>query len=217
MTVAHVDVLEQLQRGGIVPILRLKEPGPGVEVCRALVAGGITSFEVTMGTPNALDIIREIRTTLGDDVIIGAGTVLDPETARLSMTAGAQFVVAPSLNIDLIRFARRYSLVVIPGALTPTEIVTAWEAGADMVKVFPVRALGPSYVHDLLAPLPQMRLVAVGGVTVENAGDYIRAGAVAVGVGGELLNSQLIRDGRYDELEARARQLVAAVAAARDV
>lgn len=210
-----VEVLGRLETSGIVPILRLKEAGPGVELCRALVAGGITTFEVTMGTPNALEIIREIRATFGDDVIVGAGTVLDPETARLSMSAGAQFLVAPSLNLDLIRFARRYSIVVIPGALTPTEIVTAWEAGADMVKVFPVRALGPSYVHDLLAPLPQMRLVAVGGVTVENAGDYIRAGAVAVGVGGELLSAQLIREGRYDELETRARQLVTAIATAR--
>lgn len=212
---ATTDVLEGLQRCGIVPILRLKEAGPGADVCRALVAGGITTFEVTMGTPNALDVIREIRATFGDSVLVGAGTVLDPETARLSMAAGAQFLVAPSLNVDLIRFARRYSLVVIPGALTPTEIVTAWEAGADLVKVFPVRALGPSYVRDLLAPLPQMRLVPVGGVTIENAGDYIRAGAVAVGVGGELLNSELIRERRYDELEARARQLVAAIATAR--
>ena len=212
---ATADVLEGLQRCGIVPILRLKEAGPGVEVCRALVAGGISTFEVTMGTPNALDVIREIRATFGDSVLVGAGTVLDPETARLSMAAGAQFLVAPSLNVDLIRFARRYSLVVIPGALTPTEIVTAWEAGADLVKVFPVRALGPSYLRDLLAPLPQMRLVPGGGVTIENAGDYIRAGAVAVGVGGELLSSQLIKEGRYDELEARARQLVAAITAAR--
>lgn len=212
---AKADVLEGLQRSGIVPILRLKEAGPGVEVCRALVAGGITTFEVTMGTPNALDVIREVRATFGDSVLVGAGTVLDPETARLAMAAGAQFLVAPNLNLELIRFARRYSIVVIPGALTPTEIVTAWEAGADMVKVFPVRALGPAYVHDLLAPLPQMRLVAVGGVTVDNAGDYIRAGAVAVGVGGELLSSQLIKEGRYDELEARARQLVTAIATAR--
>lgn len=209
------DVLAGLRESGIVPILRLKEAGPGLEVCRALMAGGIATFEVTMGTPNALDVMREVRAAFGDGVIVGAGTVLDPETARLAMGAGAQFLVAPSLNLELIRFARRYSLVVIPGALTPTEIVTAWEAGADMVKVFPVRALGPSYLRDLLAPLPQMRLVAVGGVTIENAADYIRAGAVAVGVGGELLSAQLISERRFDELEARARTLVAAVAAAR--
>jgi 2-dehydro-3-deoxyphosphogluconate aldolase/(4S)-4-hydroxy-2-oxoglutarate aldolase len=148
-------------------------------------------------------------------VVLGAGTVLDPETARLAVTAGAQFIVAPSLNLDLIRFAKRYSIVVVPGALTPTEILTAWEAGADMVKVFPVRALGPSYIKDVLAPLPQVRLVPVGGVTVEDAADYIRAGAVAVGLGGELLSKQLIDERRYDELQERARRVVAAIREAR--
>lgn len=208
-------VLESLHRCGIVPILRLREAGPGLDVCRALVAGGITTFEVTMGTPNALDVIRDVRAALGDAVVVGAGTILDTETGRLAMAAGAQFLVAPNLNPALIRFARRYSLPVIPGALTPTEILAAWEAGADLVKVFPVRALGPGYLRDVLAPLPQVKVVAVGGVTIDNAGDYIRAGATAVGIGGELLSAELIRSGRFGELEASARRLVAAVADAR--
>jgi len=142
----------------------------GVDQCvgDTLCAGGINTFEIALGTPNALELIREVRTTFADRVVVGAGTVLDTETARLAVTAGAQFIVAPSLNLDLIRFAKRYSIVVVPGALTPTEILTAWEAGADMVKVFPVRALGPGYIKDVLAPLPQVRLVPVGGVTVED-------------------------------------------------
>ena len=212
---SHDDIVRRLERCGAVPILRMREAGPGIDVCRALVAGGIDVFEVTMGTPNALDVIRDVRAAFGDAVAVGAGTVLDPETARLAVSAGAQFVVAPNLNPELIRFCRRYSVPVLPGAFTPTEIVAAWEAGADLVKVFPVRAVGPSYLRDVLAPLPQIRLVAVGGVTLENAGDFIRAGATAVGIGGELLSPELIRAGRFTELEARARALAEAIAAAR--
>lgn len=212
---ANAEILDRLLDGGVVPILRLKEPGPAIDVVEALCAGGINAFEIALGTPNALELIKEVRTTFGDRVALGAGTVLDPETARLAVTAGAQFIVAPTLNPDLIRFAKRYSIVVVPGALTPTEILTAWEAGADMVKVFPVRGLGPAYIKDVLAPLPQVRLVPVGGVTVDDAADYIRAGAAAVGLGGELLSRQLIAEGRYEELEERARRVVAAIAEVR--
>ena len=212
---ANPEVLERLLEGGVVPILRLKEPGPAIDLVEALLSGGINTFEIALGTPNALELIREVRTTFADRVVLGAGTVLDPETARLAVTAGAQFIVAPNLNLDLVRFAKRYSVVVVPGALTPTEILAAWEAGADMVKVFPVRALGPGYIKDVLAPLPQVRLVPVGGVTVEDAADYIRAGAVAVGLGGELLGKQLIAERRYDELRERAVRVVAAIREAR--
>jgi 2-dehydro-3-deoxyphosphogluconate aldolase / (4S)-4-hydroxy-2-oxoglutarate aldolase len=213
--VANAEILQRLLDGGVVPILRLKEPGPAIDLVEALCAGGINTFEIALGTPNALELIREVRTTFADRVVVGVGTVLDTETARLAVTAGAQFIVAPSLNLDLIRFAKRYSVVVVPGALTPTEILAAWEAGADMVKVFPVRALGPGYIKDVLAPLPQVRLVPVGGVTVEDAADYIRAGAVAVGLGGELLSKQLIAERRYDELRERAVRVVAAIREAR--
>ncbi len=209
------EVLAQLLETGVVPIFRFKDTKPLMDTCQALVEGGINTFEITMGVPNALEAIRSLVATFGDKIVVGAGTVLDPETARAAILAGAEYIVAPGLNVEVIELCRRYSKVVLPGALTPTEILAAWEAGADMVKVFPVRAFGPAYIKDILAPLPQVKLVAVGGVNTENAADFIRAGAVAVGMGSELLDKKLIAEGRYAELTRRARDLTDSIKAAR--
>ena len=205
---SNADVLERLLAGGVVPILRLKEPGPAIDLVDALCAGGINTFEIALGTPNALELIREVRTTFTDRVVVGVGTVLDAETARLAVTAGAQFIVAPSLNLDLIRFAKRYSIVVVPGALTPTEILTAWEAGADIIKVFPATSLGPKYFKDVAGPFPHIRLMPTGGVSIDNVGDWVKAGAVAVGIGSDLLDRKAIEEGRYEVLTEKAARMV---------
>src|SRR5439155_22532564 len=160
--------LQRVTDCGIVAVVRFADPGPLVEVVRALADGGVTVAEVTLTVPNALDVIREAKRQLGDRVLLGAGTVLDPETARAALLAGAEFVVAPSLNLDVIRVCRRYDKLVMPGAFTPTEVLTAWEAGADIVKIFPADVGGPNYLKSLLAPLCQVRLMPTGGVNLSN-------------------------------------------------
>ena len=170
----------------------------------AVLAGGVNAIEVTMTTPGALEVIEQATAKYGADVIFGAGSVLDPETARAVILAGAQFVIAPTLNLKTIEVCKRYSVPVIPGAYTPTEILTAWEAGADMVKVFPASAGGPAYIKAVKAPLPQIRLVPVGGVDLNTTADFIRAGADVVGVGGALINQRLLDDGDFDAIIERA-------------
>jgi 2-dehydro-3-deoxyphosphogluconate aldolase/(4S)-4-hydroxy-2-oxoglutarate aldolase len=147
----------------------------------------------------------------GDAVLLGAGTVLDSETARAAILAGAEFVVGPTLNVDVITVCRRYNKIVVPGTLTPTEILTAWEAGADMIKVFPAGAMGPGYLKDIRGPLPQVKLMPTGGISLENAADFIKAGAVVIGVGGNLVDKKAIKTGRFDLLAERARQFVEVV------
>jgi 2-dehydro-3-deoxyphosphogluconate aldolase/(4S)-4-hydroxy-2-oxoglutarate aldolase len=181
----------------------------------ALNQGGVRALEITMTSPGALDEISEASKQLGDDAIIGVGTVLDPETARAAILAGAKFVVSPVLNLDVIRLCQRYSVPCIPGAFTPTEILRAWEAGADVVKVFPATKLGPSYFKDLLGPLPQLRLTPTGGVNLENAGEFIKAGASFVGVGSSLVNKNLVAEQKWDELSALAAKYIEAVKAVR--
>ena len=209
------EQLELVTNSGVVAIVRANRSDELVNVVEAIRSGGVNVIEVTMTTPNALEVIRDISAKYGDAVLIGAGSVLDAETARAALLAGAEFIVAPTLSLETIALCKRYGKIVIPGALTPTEILTAWEAGADMVKVFPANLGGPGYIKAVKAPLPQINLVPVGGVSLENAGDFIRAGSSAVAVGSSLVNSKLIAAGRYDEITETARELIRIVQAAR--
>lgn len=196
---------------GIVAVVRFPEPEPLVDVVRALADGGVTVAEVTFTVPNATEVIRAAKKALGDRVLLGAGTVLDPETARAAFLAGAEFLVSPTVNVDVIRMCRRYDKLVMPGAFTPTEILTAWEAGADIVKVFPADVLGPTFFRAVRAPLPQVRLMPTGGVDLKTAADFLNAGAVCLGVGGQLVDAKLIAAGKFAELTARAAEYAAVV------
>jgi 2-keto-3-deoxy-phosphogluconate aldolase (EC 4.1.2.14) len=209
------DVVNHIERVGVVAILRVSRPGALLAAADAVQAGGITAIEVTMTTPGALGVIEQVRARSGGAVVFGAGTVLDPETARACILAGAQFIVTPTVNLQTIALCRRYSVPVVAGAYTPTEILTAWEAGADVVKVFPADNLGPRFIRAVRAPLPQVRLLPTGGVTLDNAADFIRAGAIAVGVGSELVSQALLDAGDFSSLTARAREFRAAVDSAR--
>src|SRR5581483_7496156 len=169
--------LRQVLDCGIVAVVRSPDSRQLVEVSRALADGGVTVVEITMTVPDALGVVPEVRRELGDRVLLGAGTILDPETARAALLAGAEYLVAPTLNLDVIRLCQRYSKLVMPGALTPTEILTAWEAGADIVKVFPAEVVGPSFFKAMRGPLQQIRLMPTGGVDLTTAADFLRAGA----------------------------------------
>ncbi len=200
-----------IEESGIIAIVRFDRPEQLIQVAQAIRAGGVGVIEFTMTTPNALDIIEESGREFGDEVLLGAGTVLDAETARAAILAGAEFIVSPTLDPEVIEVCRRYSKVVIPGAFTPTEILTAWQRGADFVKVFPASFGGPGYLKAIRGPLPQVKLIPVGGVSLENSADFIRAGAVAVAVGGNLVKKRAIAEGNFAELTETARQFVAAV------
>ena len=187
-----------------------------MEVANAIKAGGVTLIEITMSVQGAIDVIKELTQKYKDEIILGAGTVLDPETGRAALLAGAQFIVSPTLNLDLIELAHRYSAVVIPGTMTPTEILTAWNAGADLVKVFPAAQLGgPDYLKAVKAPLPQVLLVPTGGVNLQNAGAFIKAGAAALGVGGELVDKKAIQEKKYSIITDNARAFLKAIREAR--
>src|SRR5260221_5234250 len=178
----HED-LSRLLQSGIVAVIRSTSSEQLVEVAKALYDGGVDVLEVTFTVPRALEIIAAMRKALGEKVLLGAGTVLDPETARAAFLAGAEFLVAPTVNLDVIRLANRYDKLVMPGAFTPTEILTAWEAGADIVKVFPADAVGPGFFRAVRAPLPQVKLMPTGGVDLNTAADFLKAGACCLGVG----------------------------------
>ncbi len=207
--------LQQIIDAGIVAVVRFDDPEPLVRVLEALAEGGVTVAEVTLTVPDALEVIRAARRRLGARVLLGAGTVLDPETARAAILAGASFIVAPTVNLKVIRLCRRYGVVVLPGAFTPSEILTAWEAGADIVKVFPAEVLGPSYFKALRGPLPQVRLMPTGGVDLTNIGAYFAAGVACVGVGGQLVEPAAVAAEDWGRIAEQARRFVAAVAAAR--
>lgn len=210
------QVLASIVDIGIVPVVRTTSAESAIRSIEAIHAGGIRATEITMTVPGALKALEAVAAKFGDRIVLGAGTVLDPETARISMLSGAEFFVTPSLKIATIEMARRYSKAICPGALTPTEVLTAWEAGADVVKVFPCGNVGgPKYIKALKGPLPQVEMIPTGGVNLETAGEFLKAGACAVAVGGELVDAKLIKENRYDEIEARARQYLAAIAKAR--
>ncbi len=207
--------LQRVLDGGIVAIIRASSGEQLVGVAEALYAGGIDVIEVTFTVPGVLEILSAVKTSLGEKILLGAGTVLDPESARAALLAGAEFIVAPNVNRDVIALCRRYDKVVMPGALTPTEVVAAWESGADIVKVFPADVGGPGYLKALHGPLPQVRLLPTGGVNLETIGDFVSAGACAVGLGSALVESQAVAEGDMDRIRSQAEAYVAAVAAAR--
>jgi 2-dehydro-3-deoxyphosphogluconate aldolase/(4S)-4-hydroxy-2-oxoglutarate aldolase len=208
-------VVEEVERAGIVAIIRMKDPEKVRAVFDAIGAGGVRVIEVTMSVPGAIELIRQLAGSLPSGVVLGAGTVLDGETARRVIGAGARFVVSPVFRRDVIAACQAEGAAAMPGCFTPTEILDAWDAGADVVKVFPATALGPTFLKDVRGPLPQVKLMPTGGVTLDNAGDWIRAGAVAVGVGTALLDTAAIAAGNYAALTAKAARIVASVAAAR--
>src|SRR5579885_2041147 len=198
--------LQRVLDCGIVAVVRAPDPAGLVEVVRALADGGVTVAEVTFTVPGAAEVIRAAKRELGDRVLLGAGTVLDPETARVALLAGAEFVVAPTVNPDVIRLCRRYDKVVMPGAFTPTEILTAWEAGADIVKVFPAEVVGPAFFKALRGPLPQVRLMPTGGVDLTTAAAFLKAGACCLGVGGQLVEPRAVAEADFDRIRDLARQ-----------
>jgi len=207
--------LQDIVNCGVVAIIRVASAQEAVEVCGAIAKGGVKPIEITMTVPGAIDAIKELKGAMKDNVLLGAGTVLDPETARAVILAGAEFVVCPTLNLEVIEVCRRYSKVVIPGAFTPTEILTAWEAGADIVKVFPATVGGPRYLRDIRGPLPQIRLMPTGGVNLENTPDFIKAGAVAVAAGTSLVDKRAVSQREYDIITENAKRFVEAVKLAR--
>jgi 2-dehydro-3-deoxyphosphogluconate aldolase/(4S)-4-hydroxy-2-oxoglutarate aldolase len=209
------DLVAQVEQAGIVAVIRMKEPQKLRAVVDALAEGGIRALEITMTVPGAVELIRQLAPTLPAGVIFGAGTVLDADTVHQVVDAGARFIVSPVFRREVIAACQAREVASMPGCFSPTEILDAWDAGADVVKVFPATALGPGYLKDVRAPLPQVKLMPTGGVTVENAGDWIRAGAVAVGVGSSLLDTTAIADGNFGVLRTNAERMIANVRAAR--
>jgi 2-dehydro-3-deoxyphosphogluconate aldolase/(4S)-4-hydroxy-2-oxoglutarate aldolase len=211
----RLDTVNIVESCGVVAVIRLQDSSKLRTVVQALAAGGVKALEVTMTVPRAIELIGEIAPTLPADFVIGAGTVVDPETAHAAILAGARFIVGPVLRPAVIDVCHRYDTAVMPGCFSPTEILTAWEAGADVVKVFPATALGPSYFKDLRGPLPHLKLMPTGGVSLENAAEWIRAGAAAIGVGAALVDAKLVAAGDFAAITERAGRFVDAVRAAR--
>ena len=215
MTHSKREVLDRLEETGVVAVIRLNDAGALMDVSRALLDGGVTMLEVTMTVPDAIEMIRAASKELPKDVVLGAGTVLDAVTARLAILAGAEFIVGPCTDAGVMQTCRLYDKAVVPGALTPTEIVTAWKAGADVVKVFPGTVGTPTYFKDIRGPLPQIKLMPTGNVDLNTAPEYIRAGAVAVGVGGKLVDAKAVKAGDFAAITGNARRFIEVVAEAR--
>jgi 2-dehydro-3-deoxyphosphogluconate aldolase/(4S)-4-hydroxy-2-oxoglutarate aldolase len=210
-------ILSFIRDVGIVPVVRTNSAESAVKAIEAIYRGGIRAAEITMTVPGAIKALEKVADQFGDKIVLGAGTVLDPETARACMLAGAEFIVTPATKAATIEMAKRYSKVICPGALTPTEVLTAWEAGADIVKVFPCGNVGGAkYIKALKGPFPQIEMIPTGGVNLETAGDFLRAGACAVAVGGELVDAKTIATGNYEVFEERAKQYLEVIANARD-
>jgi len=211
------EVIQQIRDTGVIPVVRASSTDEAMRAIDAIREGGISVLEITMTVPGAIKVIEQVSKRYGKDVLVGAGTVLDPEIAEACISSGAQFVVSPALNLETIACCRRLDVAVMPGALTPTEVVQAWNAGADFVKVFPAGAVGgASYLKALKAPLPQIELVPTGGVSLKTAGDFIRAGAAALGVGADLVDLKAIREGQSDVITERAKQFSQIVREARE-
>jgi 2-dehydro-3-deoxyphosphogluconate aldolase / (4S)-4-hydroxy-2-oxoglutarate aldolase len=203
--------LKRILDGGVVAIVRSESSESLVKVVEALAEGGVTAAEITFTVPDAVDVIRDARRQIGDALVLGAGTVLDPETARAALLAGAEYLVSPNVNPDVIRLCRRYDKAVMPGAFTPTEVVTAWETGADVVKIFPADAVGPAYLKALRGPLPQIKLMPTGGVDLTTAEAFLKAGACCLGVGGSLVEPKAVAARDFDRIRSLASQYIALV------
>ena len=213
---SRVEVIKQIKDTGVIPVVRASSADEAMRAIDAVREGGISILEITMTVPGAVALIEQVAKLYGDVATVGAGTVLDPETATACISAGARFVVSPALNLETIACCQRHDVAVMPGALTPTEVVQAWNAGADFVKVFPAGAVGgPSYLKALKAPLPQIELVPTGGVSLKTAADFIKAGAAALGVGADLVDIKAIREGQTSLITERAKQFVEIVREAR--
>jgi 2-dehydro-3-deoxyphosphogluconate aldolase/(4S)-4-hydroxy-2-oxoglutarate aldolase len=216
LSMTRAEVCQQLERVGVVPVIRAPSPELATQAAEAILAGGISVFEITMTVPDAPQVIRVLKSRLGDRALVGAGTVLDANGARACIEAGAAFIVSPGFDAPTLSLAHEAGIAAMPGALTPTEVITAWKAGADIVKIFPASAMGgASYLRALKGPLPQIKLMPTGGVNLSTARDFIAAGAVALGVGSELVDMTALTAGRADVLTARASEFLAAVGAAR--
>jgi len=212
------EVLKQIKDTGVIPVVRATTADEAMRAIDAIREGGISVLEITMTVPGAVGVIEQVVARFGNDALVGAGTVLDAETAKACIAAGAQFIVSPALNMETIAYCREQDVAVMPGALTPTEVVQAWNAGADLVKVFPARALGgASYLKALKAPLPHIELVPTGGVSLMTAADFISAGAAALGVGTDLVDIKAIREGQAELITERAKQFVEIVRQARNI
>ena len=210
------DVLQRIHDTGLIPVVRAQSAELAIRAVEAIKAGGVNVLEVTLTVPGAIGVIEQLTTMFGGDALIGAGTVLDRETADRCIQAGAQFIVSPALNEDTIAFCRANDVAVFPGALTPTEVVTAWNAGADAVKIFPASAVGgASYLKSLKAPLPQIKMIPTGGVSLATAAAFIVAGAFALGVGADLVDVKAISSGETEKVTQAARAYLAAVSTAR--
>jgi len=218
LVMKKTEVLQTIRDVGVIPVVRASSAEEAIHVVEAIKAGGLPILEITMTVPGAVKVIEQLVKRFGEEAIVGAGSVLDSDSARACIRAGAQFIVSPALNLETIACCHDLDLAVIPGALTPTEIVLAWNAGADLVKVFPAGAMGgASYIKSLKAPLPQIELVPTGGVTLANVASFIEAGAGAVGVGTDLVDNRAIRSGHPEKITQAARAFIEAVRQARIV
>jgi 2-dehydro-3-deoxyphosphogluconate aldolase/(4S)-4-hydroxy-2-oxoglutarate aldolase len=210
------QVRQRILEIGIIPVVRASSAREAIMAVEAVTAGGIPIAELTMTVPGAIGVIADLVRTMGKDTIVGAGTVLDAETAQRCMDAGAEFIVSPGFDVETVRSVKRQDKLVMAGALTPTEVITAWKAGSDFVKIFPCGNLGgPKYIKALKGPLPQVPMVPTGGVTLETAADFIRAGADALGIGGELVSPSVLKSGDVSEITRTARHFLAAIAEAK--
>lgn len=207
------DNMRRVLGCGIVAVVRSAESAPLVDVCRALVEGGVDVAEITFTVPDALDVLKATRKALGDRMLLGAGTVLDPETARAAFLAGAEYIVSPTLDTEVIAMARRYGKLVMPGCFTPTEILKAWQAGADIIKVFPAEVVGPAYFKAVRGPLPQVRMMPTGGVDLNTAASFLEAGACCLGIGSQLIDPKAVAARKFElitEKAAKYREIVKA-------
>ncbi len=212
------EVIQQILETGVIPVVRAASADEAMRAIDAIKEGGVSVLEITMTVPGAVRVIEEVVARYGSEALVGAGTVLDAETARACILAGAEFIVSPALNSETIALCRRYGKVVMPGALTPTEVLAAWQAGADFVKVFPCDSVGGAkYIKSLKAPLPQIQVVPTGGVTLQTAGDFIKAGASALGVGTDLVDVKALREGQGNLITERARRFIEIVKESRQM
>ncbi|MDD8017694.1 MAG: bifunctional 4-hydroxy-2-oxoglutarate aldolase/2-dehydro-3-deoxy-phosphogluconate aldolase [Bacteroidota bacterium] len=210
------ETVQKISELGVVAVIRLQDAKKLVKVVDAIKQGGVKVIEITMTVPNAVGLIKDLSSTISSDVILGAGTVTDSKTAEQVINAGATFVVSPILNTDVIKTCNSADIACMPGCYTPTEIFTAWSAGADVVKVFPATSLGPKYFKDIAGPFPYIKMMPTGGVTIDNVGEWITAGAVAVGIGSDLLDKKAIDEERYDVLTERASRMYVNYKTAKD-